>query len=307
MHKPVSWDLIAAFIEVIEAGSYTEAARRRGVTRSNLSQRIQQLERQMNAQLLRRSTRRIEPTEAGISLHRHGQRMALELEAARGEIEGLGTKLMGHVRLSVPTGLGDALLRPVLLQFMKSHPDITLRVTFNNRIADLIADEVDVALKVANHPPEDVVAKEICEVGWVLCASPQYMDSAAKIHAPADLREHAFLGPLDERQPTILLEHNRQSSKVRVSPRVRSERLPFLREACLGGLGIAMLPIYLVVDHLSAGSLVRVLPEHAVKGIGEKLCVLTSANKYPSASVRALSDFLCDSLRPLAQRWEIAL
>jgi len=303
INRPVSWDLISAFVEVIDAGSYTEAARRRGVTRSNLSQRIQQLERLLNAQLIRRSTRRLEPTEAGLTLYAHGQRMALEFETARGEIEGLGSKLMGHVRLSVPTGLGDAQLRPLLVQFAQLHPDITLRVAFNNRIADLIAGEVDIALKVANRPPDDVVAQEICDVGWMLCASPRYLENAPSVLEPGDLKGHPFLSSLEGRNAKVVLERQQQRIKTEVSPRIRSERLPFLREAALQGLGIAMLPAYLILDDLRNGQLVRVLPEHWVKEVGDKLFVLTIPNRYPSASVRALTEFLRGHLKPMGYFW----
>lgn len=121
-------NLIQAFVDIVEAGNLSEAGRRRGVTRSQVSRQLRELEHQAGAQLLRRTTRRLELTEAGRALYQHGLRILQEVASAQAEIDSLGTTLRGHVRVSVPTGLGDTFLAPLLLEFTGRHPGISLRV-----------------------------------------------------------------------------------------------------------------------------------------------------------------------------------
>ncbi len=188
-------NLIQAFVDIVEAGNLAEAGRRRGVTRSQISRQLGQLEDQAGTQLLRRTTRRLEMTDSGQSLYEHGLRILQEVAAAQAEIDSLGKTLRGHVRVSVPTGLGDAFIAPLLLQFAERHPGISLRVFFANRVTDLIAAEIDVALRVTSEPPLDTVAREVCAIRWQLCASPGYLAQVPPVREPADLAACRFLCP----------------------------------------------------------------------------------------------------------------
>ncbi len=136
-------NLIQLFVTIVDAGTLSEAAVRHGVTRSHVSRNLQKLERAFGAQLIRRSTRRLELTQQGSVLYEHGARMAREVESARHALQKLGTEPAGHVRLSIPTGLGELdQLRPLLVSFALRHPALTLRVLFSNRVSDLISSEM---------------------------------------------------------------------------------------------------------------------------------------------------------------------
>ena len=151
-------NLIKLFVTIVEAGTLSEAALRQGVTRSHVSRNLQKLERAFGAQLIRRTTRRLELTHEGTVLYEHGARMAREVESARHALQKLGTEPTGHVRLSLPTGLGELeALRPLLVRFALDHPSLSLRVLFSNRVSDLISSEIDVALRVISTPPQDYV------------------------------------------------------------------------------------------------------------------------------------------------------
>src|SRR5437868_708550 len=180
-------NLIRAFVEIVDAGNLSEAGRRRGVTRSQVSRQLRELENQAGAQLLRRTTRRLELTEPGHSLYQHGLRIMQVAASAQAEIDSLGKTLRGHVRVSVPTGLGDAFIAPLLLEFTARHPGISLRVFFHTRVDDLIAAEIDVALRITAAPPPHLVAREICAIDWQLCAAPAYLAQLAPVTAPSDL------------------------------------------------------------------------------------------------------------------------
>jgi DNA-binding transcriptional LysR family regulator len=264
-----------------EAGNLAEAGRRRGVTRSQISRQLGLLEEQAGAMLLRRTTRRLEMTDAGQSLYEHGLRILQEVAAAQAEIDSLGKTLRGHVRVSVPTGLGDAFIAPLLLQFAEKHPGISLRVFFANRVTDLIAAEIDVALKVTSEPPLDTVARDVCPIHWQLCASPAYLAGIAPIQQPADLAACRFLcPPYTSRRFLLTLGRDTcdgpEREDVDITPYLQSEHFPFLMNAVRQGHGISLLPLYMTWEDVRRGTLVPVLPDWKPKGLGNRLYIFTT-------------------------------
>ncbi|CAG2135787.1 HTH-type transcriptional regulator DmlR [Cupriavidus campinensis] len=297
-------NLIQAFVDIVEAGNLAEAGRRRGVTRSQISRQLGQLEDQAGTQLLRRTTRRLEMTDSGQSLYEHGLRILQEVAAAQAEIDSLGKTLRGHVRVSVPTGLGDAFIAPLLLQFAERHPGISLRVFFANRVTDLIAAEIDVALRVTSEPPLDTVAREVCAIRWQLCASPGYLAQVPPVREPADLAACRFLcPPYTTRRFSLTLgrdtAHGPERRNVEVTPYLQSEHFPFLIRAVREGHGISLLPVYAGWEDVRRGSLVPVLPDWKPEGLGNRLYIITTPNPHPSMATRALISFLREAVAGL--------
>src|SRR5690606_39037993 len=165
---------LTLFVEIVDAGNLSEAARRLKMSRANVSYRLNQLERELGQQLLRRTTRRIEPTEIGTKLYEHGVAIRNELLAARESVTMLGQTLHGRVRLSVPTGYGQLVMSDWLVDFKRQYPGIVLDVVFENRVADLLAGEVDIAVRVMSDPPQNLVARDMGQVRYVACASSAY-------------------------------------------------------------------------------------------------------------------------------------
>lgn len=289
--------LIQAFVEIVEARNLSEAARRRGVTRSHVSRQLAQLEKQAGALLVRRTTRRVEPTEQGSALYEHGLRILRELESARAAIDSLGKTLRGYVRVSVPTGLGEALLTPPLLEFARKHPGIQLRVMFNNRINDLIAAEIDLAVKITSQPPLDTVARALCRIDWHLFAARSYLKRHGKPKEPHDLHGCRFLcPPSPARRFELHLERGDERAAVQLLPHLQSEHFPFLLNAVRAGAGIALLPAYMAWNDVKRGELVHVLPQWRAEGLGNRLYVLTTPNVRAPLAVRALIDHLREAI-----------
>lgn len=295
-------NLIRTLVEIVDAGNLSEAARRRNVTRSHISKALKSLEQQVGATLLRRTTRRLAPTDAGHALYEHGLRMLAEVEAARAAIDSLGRTVRGHVRLSIPTGLGEFYLGERLLEFQQAHPDITLRVLFSNRVLDLIASEVDVAVRITSEPPPDQVARELCAIRWGLYAAPSYLAALPAIAAPEDLAKHRILcTPSPERYFRLVLQQAAQQHELRLRPHLQSEHFPFLRSAMLAGAGIALLPDYAMAEDLHARRALRVLPAWQAQGLGSALYILTMQDRHPAHAVRVLTEYLREVLAPLRQ------
>ena len=299
-------NLIGLFVEIVEARSLSAAARKLGMTRANISQRLKLLEREMGAQLLRRSTRSFELTQAGHTLYDSGQRILEDLSTARASIDSLGQTLSGRVRISVPTGFGRMFLGGKLLEFARMHPGITLTVTFNNRIEDLIASEVDVAIRITATPPLDYVARNICSIDWNLYASTEYMEKHGPIDCPADLeRQTLVASPYPGRRVTMTLTHRRNEAdthSLTIQPALQSSDYPFLTEAVCQGMGVGLLPAYVPHAPMARG-LLRILPEFRVAGLQNTLYIVTLPNRYPSPATQAVIDYLRAEILSLAQTW----
>jgi DNA-binding transcriptional LysR family regulator len=202
------------FVEIVDAGSLSAAARRLNTSRSNVSQRLKLFEQAIGAQLLRRSTRRTEPTQLGYTLYEHGSNIIRELAGATAAVSTLGKSLHGHLRVSIPTALGQLHIAPLLIEFAQRYPDITLEVVFSNRIVDLMASHIDVALRVTSEPPEQYVARELGRVDWVLCASPAMSPAKARRERPPISRS-----TFSSRRPSTRATGSRSGSRDRIISR----------------------------------------------------------------------------------------
>ena len=179
---------LTLLVEILDAGNLSEAARRLKMTRANVSYHLSQLERSVGMQLVRRSTRRVEATEIGLKLYQHGRSIQDELVAARESVQSLGKTPQGKVRLSVPSGYGQFVMTPWLLEFKRDYPDIVLDVLFENSVDDLLRDEVDIAVRIMSEPPQNLVARELGQVRYVACASRAYAEARGCPRCPRTWR-----------------------------------------------------------------------------------------------------------------------
>jgi DNA-binding transcriptional LysR family regulator len=296
-------NLITLFVEIVECHGLAAAARTLNMSRSNISQRLKVLERETGAQLVRRSARSFELTEAGKMLYASGRRMLDELDNARASIDTLGHTLTGRIRISVPTGIGRSLVGPKLREFARSHPGISLAITFNNRIEDIIASEIDIALRIARTPPLDYVAREVCSIDWILSASADYLRRRGPINYPADLASQTFIGTPPSQESTIELRNRSDDTDaqlIHILPTLQSADYPFLLDAVLEGMGIGILPTY-AVSGPAAQNLQHVLPQYRIVGQLNTLYILTLPSRFPSPAKQALMEYLIKELMEYAE------
>lgn len=293
----MDWDLVQLFVDVIDAGSMSEAARRRGVTRSGISQQLKRLEKQANAQLLRRTTRDLEPTDVGLTLYEHGKRIALQFQAAQLEVAALGGTVAGLVRIRVPPAIGQRSLAPALIEFARANPAVNLRVTFNNRFRNLIEAGIDIAVMIGNEPPEDTVCRDLGPIRWQLFCTPRYLASLQQMTQPEDLAAASFLSRSEGRKVDLELVSRERRVQVTLTPRFTSENVIFLQTCALADMGITLLPAYMAHDLVAAGQLVQVLPEYSSVGVDNRVLILTVPNRYPSRATQAVIDVLRKTLR----------
>ncbi len=290
------------FVDIVDAGNLSAAARKLKMTRANVSYHLRALEEELGVQLLRRTTRHVEPTPVGAGLYEHGRNILGEVAAATALISNLGKSLQGHVRLSVPTGLGHSLLSPLLVRFKQRYPDIVLDVVFDNRIHNLVSEDVEVALRIISTPPDSVVATEIGAVDWVVCASPGYADAHPAPHVLADLQAHAIVcaSPVGQKLKAFGVRGDGGAAareQVALEPTLSSENFAFLKEAVVAGLGIGIFPLYAIGAELADGALRPLLPGYRVSVFGSRLYMLTMPNRYQTLATRYLMNFLKSELQ----------
>jgi DNA-binding transcriptional LysR family regulator len=257
-------------VALADAGSFSRAAERLGFTPSAVSKLLQRLERRLGAQLVQRTTRSMQLTEAG---HRYAARARVVLDAideADRELEGFRAVPRGLLRVSAPSVFGLVKLSPLLAGFRARCPEVRVALELTDRAVDLVEERVDVAVRVTLKPPEGLVARRLVDIPRVLCATPRSLARSGHPRRPADLAHHECLllahGPdSPDGKDTWRLRASARSQRlvsVRVSGPVAVNNVLALADAARAGLGIADLPLYLVVEDLARGRLVEVLPRH---------------------------------------------
>jgi DNA-binding transcriptional LysR family regulator len=290
---------LTLLVEILDAGNLSEAARRLKMSRANVSYHLSAFERTVGVQLVRRTTRRIEPTEIGLQLYEHGRKIRNELDAARESVTTLGQTLQGRVRLSVPSGYGQMVMSPWLMDFKRAYPGIVLDVAFENRVVDLLRDEVDIAVRVMSDPPDNLVARDMGPVRYVACASRDYAQAHAMPVQLADLAAAPVItSGVVGRQLRLTAYLQGERHEVPLSPTLTSENFQFLREAILAGLGVGLVPDYVVQDVVAQGDVVTALDDWKLSIFGTKMVMLYMPNRHHTRAASTFIEFVLDKSRP---------
>ncbi|WP_214609033.1 LysR family transcriptional regulator [Rhodococcus qingshengii] len=284
-------------VEILDAGSISEAARRLKMTRANVGYHLKQLETDVGVELIRRTTRRIEPTDLGMQLYRHGRTIQDSLQAARESVATQGETLQGRVRLSLPNSYGELVLAPKLLEFKRNNPKIILDVIFENRITDLIRDEVDIAVRLLSDPPPNLDAWELDEVGIIACATTTFAKANVFPSHPDELRSAPVItASVLGRQLRLSAYQNSSKLSVPLEPTLTSHNFVFLRDAILADLGIGLVADYLVEDHITRGELVTTLDDWRLSMFGTRMYLLTMPSQHQSRAISTIIEYLVAAL-----------
>ena len=283
---------LTLLVEIVDSGNLSQAARKLKMTRANVSYHLAQLEKSLGVQLVKRTTRRVEPTEVGLRLYEHGRNVRNELAAAQETITSLGQELRGRVGISVPSGYGQMVMSDWLIEFKQLYPGIVLDVLFENR-ADNLRDEVDIAIRVIQEPPLSVVARSLGDVRYVACAS---LDYAARHGLPRTLLElrnaPVITAGVMGRQLRLAAYQGLERQEVMLEPTLISEHFPFLRQGVLAGLGVGVVPDYVVQDKIASGEVLTALQDYRLSIFGTHMYLLYMPNRHQTRAVRTCIDFL---------------
>ena len=249
------------FAAVVKARSFSEAARRLVVSKSRMSKAIARLETELGVRLLHRSTRSLSLTEIGEAYFEHCERILEELAQANMTVSRLQQEPRGKLRISAPVAFSTMHVASALPDFMMQYPDLTVDLTLNDRFVDLIEEGYDLALRITSVPGQNLVARQLAPIRRKICASPAYLARAGMPLLPTDLIQHNCLDyTFLNTQGLWHLKNADGIVAIPVSGSLRINDDEALSQAVLGGLGLALLPTFIVGRDLQAGRLVEVLP-----------------------------------------------
>jgi DNA-binding transcriptional LysR family regulator len=279
---------IQAFVAVADAGGLTPAASRLGVSKSIVSRRIARLEKSLQAQLLTRTTRGATLTEAGATFREHATRIAAEADAARDALSPDG-KVRGRLRVAAPLSFGATHFAPILAELASRHPELEIQASYSDRRVDLVPEGFDAAIRLGVLSDSGLVARRISTFRGRLVASPAYLQRHGTPRTPDDLYSHAAIQRINDEWP---LQHGGETITIRPSARFTADNGAALVPAALAGLGIALLPDFLITDHVDAGRLVALLPDYPMPEAG--VYVVRPPGGSASSKVRALIDIMVE-------------
>lgn len=286
------------FTEVVAHGGFASAGRALRQPKSKLSRRVARLEEQLGVRLLERSSRRFRVTEVGQAFYEHCQNVMAEVKRAEAAVAATQGEPHGTVRFSCPLGLMEP-LTGILTGFMERHPRVNLHVVATNRRVDLIAERVDVALRVRTSLDTDatLTVRTLAKSRRILVASPAWAERLGGAKEVEALGAVPTLSSTEQEGRDVweLVGSGERMAAVRHQPRMACGDLHALREAAIAGLGVALLPDHVCATALSAGRLVHLLTDwHAPEGTVH--LVFTSRRGLPPP-VSALIDHLAQHVR----------
>ncbi len=286
---------VLVFAKVVDAGSFTAAAAHLGLPKTTVSRKVSELERDLGARLLQRTTRSLSLTDVGRAFYEHATRVATELEAATRAVSDLHATPRGTVRATAPVGLD--FLGPLCAAFLERFPEVRLEITCTDRIVDLVDEGFDLALRTGELGSSSLIARRVTAWRAVVVASTDYLRRRGEPRTPHDLVEHdcVAFSPATRRVPwTLERVADRRIASVAIEARLTCNDLGMVEDAVRAGRGIALLPGFRCAAQIERGDLQRILAEWW--GPAVPLHIVYPSRRHLSPAVRAFVDHLAEAL-----------
>jgi DNA-binding transcriptional LysR family regulator len=286
------FEQIRAFTQVVATGGFAAAARKMGLSRSAVNKLVINLENELGVQLLHRSTRRVIPSETGLAFYERCLAILADLEEAQQAVSQLHEEPKGTLRINAPMSFGTMHLAPAMAEFMQTYPDLRVQLTLDDRLVDPIQEGFDLLVRIAD-PPDSaaLIVHPIAPARRFLCAAPTYLQQHGSPTEPNELQQHACLhyGYFGTRNQWKLIGEDEEFT-IYINSVLCSNNGEVLREAALKGLGIAILPTFMIGTDLQQGRLHVVLPNYSPPKI--TICVIYPANRHLSTKIQLFTHFL---------------
>ncbi len=302
MQAHVNLNRLAYFTAVIDTGSFTAAAARLGITKAVVSQQVARLEDELGTTLLVRTTRRVEPTEAGRAFHARCVVILRESEDAFVDIGRAAESPTGTLRLTAPFDYGAAVVVPALAEFTRRHPACRVALSLSDKTLDLVSGQLDMAIRVGWLEDSSFVARRIASFQQLLVCAPSLAGAVSRVGKPEDLQALPFVANTALRQPLDweFSRHKAERRAVRGRSTFAIDATPAVHAAVLAGAGLAVLPDYLVHTDVASGRLLHVLPGWSLPSGG--IHAVFPAARFRPAKVSAFLELLTDQEQRRAEQ-----
>jgi DNA-binding transcriptional LysR family regulator len=283
---------IQLFIRVVETGSFSKASVDLGITQPTATKHVAALERRLGARLFHRSTRGVTPTEVGTAYYDKCKLIARELEEADSVAALMQSRVRGTLRLSTSVAFGRRVMTPLVLEFMQQHPELQIDLGFDDRYVDLVAQGVDLALRMGRLADSQLGARYLGLNPWVLVAAPAYLKRRGTPVKPADLAAHDALvySSVQGDDRWHFTGADGQVVQVPVRGPLRSNNLSALLAAARAGLGLAALPRYVAHESIGNGAVRPLLERWSLPA--QEIHAVFPSPKFVPSKVRCFCDFL---------------
>lgn len=287
-------DQMRIFAAVVETGSFSAAAKKLGISKALASRQVSQLESELGAKLLNRTTRKLSLTEIGSFVYPHCSKINHEADEVRQIASGLNSQPSGVLRISSPLAFGSLHVAPALPSLLEKYPELEIDLVLTDQAVDLVEDNIDVALHLFNIPSELVVARRLAPLNWILCASEEYLQRHGEPATPSELTRHnCLIYPELHRQSEWHFRSAKGEIVVQVHGNCRANGTPALLRMVREGMGIALLPSFVAGSDVAEGRVVPVLQEYEPM-LYSTLYALHLPNRYLPPKINAFINHLTE-------------
>lgn len=286
---------MAIFVQVVDHGSFSAAAKKLGITKSAVSQQVNLLEENLGTRLLHRTTRQLNLTEAG-EMYIEGCRQMIDAAEGANQLIGQYSKEpSGTLKISCSHDFAADHLVPLLGPFMENYPKLSLEIDGSDEVINLVEERVDLAIRIGRMTESGWVARKIGEAEEVIVASPSYLKRQGVPEEPSDLASHYWVAFTRRKQPYQLLLQGPTGTqqKVRLYGRAHTNSAPSMREMVKAGMGIGQILKLMVKQELESGQLVQILPEYHSEAAG--IFAVYPQRSFLPLKVRAVIDYLVEN------------
>lgn len=290
------------FARIAAAGNMSAAGRELGLSPAVISKRLSHMEERLGARLFQRTTRQLKLTEAGEGFFQKIIGILDSIEEAEAYVSALNHKVAGLLRVTTPVGFAGQHIAPLLPEFMKRYPDLSIEFILRDDMVDIVGESIDVAIRIAELNDSSLVARKIAPCRRVMCATPDYLEKHGIPRTLSDLQKHVCLTE-SHRPVWKLLGPDGKTETVRTTSRLRTNCGLMVHEAHLQGMGIALRSTWAVSQELRSGRLRIVLPEYR-ENTGVAVYAVYPCRQYVPAKLKAFVDFLsqCYGTKPYWDR-----
>jgi LysR family transcriptional regulator for bpeEF and oprC len=288
---------LSVFVAVGTSSSFTAAAQKLQMSVSGVSKAVTRLEERLGSRLVSRTSRRVKLTDEGVAYFTRCQQIMHDLEEAEGMITESSGQPRGRIRVQMPRGLGKKVIVPAIARFLDLYPEVSVDIVLDAMSYNLEEEGIDVAIRYGEPVDSLQIARKLCDVSYLACAAPAYLRHRGVPSTVGDLESHRLVNYIVPGTGRYRRWNFREAGKhlsIDVSGSLNVNDMGALVDATLTGAGIAYVPGFMVLDHLSKGELERVLPDAAFEG--QSIYLVYLRRRHASPRLRVLMEFLRDLL-----------
>ena len=281
------------FVRIVEAGSITKAAEQLDVAKSAVSRRLKDLESRLGNQLISRTTRQSNLTEAGEHYYRQANNILSEVDALNEQTSGAPTRIEGTLKMTAPLSFGLMHLNDVIDDYANQHPNLSFDLDFSDRHVDLIEEGFELAIRIRELQDSSYQAKRLALIRYALCASPEYLRKMGTPETLEDLAEHEFLQyGLSKTSNLELTDEQGKKHNYTINAKIKATNGEFLVDLAVKDHGIIFIPTFIAYQKLAKGELVPILKQYQLPTLNAY--AVYPKNRFLSQRCRYLIDFIAE-------------